>query len=72
MRNINLKIGVGEAVALAGMSGGGKSTLADLVPRFYDPEEGAVLIDGVDIKRFLVGVAMVPDRRRLAEYFPLQ
>jgi ATP-binding cassette, subfamily B, bacterial MsbA len=52
LRNINLKIGTGEAVALVGMSGGGKSTLADLIPRFYDPEEGAVLIDGVDIKRF--------------------
>jgi hypothetical protein len=37
-----------------------------------DPEEGAVLIDGVDIKRFLVAVATVPDRRRLAEYFPPQ
>ncbi len=52
LRNINLKIGAGEAVALVGMSGGGKSTLADLVPRFYDPQEGAVLIDGVDIRRF--------------------
>ena len=40
LRNINLMIGAGEAAALVGMSGGGKSTLADLVPRFYDPEEG--------------------------------
>jgi ATP-binding cassette, subfamily B, bacterial MsbA len=52
LRNIDLKIGAGEVVALVGMSGGGKSTLADLVPRFYDPEEGMVLIDGVDIRRF--------------------
>jgi ATP-binding cassette, subfamily B, bacterial MsbA len=52
LRNINLNIGVGEAVALVGMSGGGKSTLADLIPRFYDPEKGEVLIDGVDIRRF--------------------
>jgi len=52
LRDINLKIGTGEAVALVGMSGGGKSTLADLVPRFYDPEAGAVLIDGIDIRRF--------------------
>jgi subfamily B ATP-binding cassette protein MsbA len=52
LRNINLKIGKGEAVALVGMSGGGKSTLADLIPRFYDPEEGMVLIDGVDIRNF--------------------
>ncbi|MBV8450790.1 MAG: ATP-binding cassette domain-containing protein, partial [Deltaproteobacteria bacterium] len=52
LRNINLKIGAGEVVALVGMSGGGKSTLADLIPRFYDPEGGAVLIDGIDIRRF--------------------
>jgi ATP-binding cassette, subfamily B, bacterial MsbA len=52
LRNIKLRIGTGEAVALVGMSGGGKSTLADLIPRFYDPQEGAVLIDGLDIRRF--------------------
>jgi len=52
LRNANLRIGAGEAVALVGMSGGGKSTLADLIPRFYDPEEGAVMVDGVDIRRF--------------------
>jgi ATP-binding cassette, subfamily B, bacterial MsbA len=52
LRNVNLKIGAGEAVALVGMSGGGKSTLADLIPRFYDPEEGVVMIDGIDIRRF--------------------
>jgi ATP-binding cassette, subfamily B, bacterial MsbA len=52
LRNINLKIGVGEAVALVGMSGGGKSTLADLIPRFYNPTSGAVLIDGVDTRNY--------------------
>ncbi len=52
LRNINLSIGAGEVAALVGMSGGGKSTLADLVPRFYDPEQGMVLIDGVDIRKF--------------------
>jgi subfamily B ATP-binding cassette protein MsbA len=52
LRNINLKIPAGEVVALVGMSGGGKSTLADLIPRFYDPQEGRILIDGVDIRRF--------------------
>jgi ATP-binding cassette, subfamily B, bacterial MsbA len=52
LHNISLKIGAGEVVALVGMSGGGKSTLADLIPRFYDPEEGAVLVDQVDIRRF--------------------
>jgi subfamily B ATP-binding cassette protein MsbA len=52
LRNINLKIPAGEVVALVGMSGGGKSTLADLIPRFYDPQEGRILIDGVDLRRF--------------------
>jgi subfamily B ATP-binding cassette protein MsbA len=52
LRNINLKIGAGETVALVGMSGGGKSTLSDLIPRFYDPEQGALLFDGVDARRF--------------------
>jgi ATP-binding cassette, subfamily B, bacterial MsbA len=50
LRAINLKIGAGEVVALVGMSGGGKSTLADLIPRFYDPNDGVVLIDGIDIR----------------------
>jgi subfamily B ATP-binding cassette protein MsbA len=51
LRDINLKIAPGEVVALVGMSGGGKSTLADLIPRFYDVVEGRVAIDGNDIRR---------------------
>jgi subfamily B ATP-binding cassette protein MsbA len=50
LKNINLEVKRGETVALVGMSGGGKSTLANLVPRFYDVTEGAVLIDGQDIR----------------------
>jgi len=52
LRNIDLKIGAGQTVALVGMSGGGKSTLSDLIPRFYDPEKGMMLIDGIDAKRY--------------------
>ncbi len=52
LRNVNLEIGAGEVVALVGMSGGGKSTIADLIPRFYDVQEGAVTIDGVDVRRY--------------------
>jgi ATP-binding cassette, subfamily B, bacterial MsbA len=52
LRNINLTIEKGKSIALVGPSGGGKSTLADLVPRFYDPTEGQVLIDGVPITEF--------------------
>lgn len=47
LKKIDLKIQKGKTVALVGPSGGGKSTLADLIPRFYDPTEGAVCIDGV-------------------------
>jgi ATP-binding cassette, subfamily B, bacterial MsbA len=52
LRNINLNIQKGKTVALVGPSGGGKSTLADLIPRFYDPAAGDVLIDGVPIRTY--------------------
>jgi ATP-binding cassette, subfamily B, bacterial MsbA len=50
LKNINLRIGKGKTIALVGPSGGGKSTLADLIPRFYDPTEGDVLLDGISLK----------------------
>ncbi len=50
LRNINLRVKGGEILALAGMSGGGKTTLVNLIPRFYDVTEGAVLIDGQDVR----------------------
>ncbi|RFZ79487.1 ABC transporter ATP-binding protein [Lacrimispora amygdalina] len=50
LSHINLKIRQGEKVALVGPSGGGKTTLCSLVPRFYDPTEGRILIDGQDIR----------------------
>jgi subfamily B ATP-binding cassette protein MsbA len=52
LRGINLTVQKGKTVALIGPSGGGKSTLADLVPRFYDPTEGEVCVDGVSLKDF--------------------
>lgn len=61
--NINLELRKGETVALVGPSGGGKSTLADLLPRFYDPVQGRLTLDGQDLRdlkvddlRALVGV----------------
>lgn len=50
LKNINLSIKAGEVVAFVGMSGGGKTSLVNLIPRFYDVSEGRVLIDGVDIR----------------------
>jgi subfamily B ATP-binding cassette protein MsbA len=50
LRNIDLKVGAGEMVALVGVSGVGKSTLADLVPRFYDVTAGKITLDGADVR----------------------
>lgn len=50
LRNINLAVKAGEVVAFVGMSGGGKTTLVNLIPRFYDVTEGRILIDGHDIR----------------------
>jgi subfamily B ATP-binding cassette protein MsbA len=48
--DVSLRISFGEVVAIVGSNGSGKSTLAGLLPRFYDPQEGCVRIDGVDIR----------------------
>ena len=50
LKNINLKIEKGKTVALVGQSGSGKSTMVDLIPRYYDVQEGAITIDGVDVR----------------------
>jgi subfamily B ATP-binding cassette protein MsbA len=50
LKQINLTVRAGEAVAFVGMSGGGKTTLVNLIPRFYDVSEGQILIDGRDIR----------------------
>ncbi|HDH4950112.1 TPA: SAV1866 family putative multidrug efflux ABC transporter [Staphylococcus aureus] len=55
LNDINLSIEKGETVAFVGMSGGGKSTLINLIPRFYDVTSGQILIDGHNIKDFLTG-----------------
>ena len=51
LRNVSLAVPAGKVVALVGMSGGGKSTLSDLIPRFYDVQEGEVTVDGIDVRR---------------------
>lgn len=50
LRHINLKVRKGQTIALVGQSGSGKSTLVDLIPRYYDVQEGEVLIDGINVK----------------------
>jgi ATP-binding cassette subfamily B protein/subfamily B ATP-binding cassette protein MsbA len=64
LRRVDLRIAPGKTVAIVGPTGAGKSTLVSLVPRFYDPQEGRVLLDGVDIREFTLAslrqqVAMV-------------
>ncbi|MCW8810838.1 MAG: ATP-binding cassette domain-containing protein, partial [Ignavibacteriaceae bacterium] len=50
--DINIEVVKGDIIALVGPSGGGKSTLVDLIPRFYDPIKGSILIDGEDIRNY--------------------
>lgn len=50
LKNINLRVDKGETVAFVGMSGGGKSTLISLIPRFYDVTDGSIKVDGIDIR----------------------
>lgn len=50
LKDISFSVGAGETIAVVGPSGSGKSTMLDLLPRFYDPQEGEILIDGINIK----------------------
>ena len=51
---INFEVSKGDIIALVGPSGGGKSTLVDLIPRFYDPTSGSILIDGEDLRNYTI------------------
>ncbi|WP_368505620.1 ABC transporter ATP-binding protein [Alkalihalophilus sp. As8PL] len=54
LKNVSLDVKEGETIAFVGMSGGGKSTLISLIPRFYDVSSGRILLDGVDIRHYQV------------------
>ena len=54
LKDINLTIPKGKTIALVGQSGSGKSTLVDLIPRYYDVQEGEVLIDGINVKDLVI------------------
>jgi ABC-type multidrug transport system fused ATPase/permease subunit len=55
LRDVNFNIGPGQMVGVVGATGGGKSTVVGLIPRFYDPGAGRVLIDGIDVREFKLG-----------------
>lgn len=70
LHDINLRIEPGEMLALVGPSGAGKSTLVNLIPRFYEPQRGAVLLDGYPVSRVSLGslrsqIALVPQETLL-------
>lgn len=52
IRNFSFKLNPGETVCLLGMTGSGKTTIANLLPRFYDPSEGSIIIDGIDVRNW--------------------
>ena len=69
LKNINLTASAGEVVALVGMSGGGKTSLVNLIPRFYDVWKGALLIDGIDIRN--ASIASLRDQIAIVTQSPI-
>jgi len=69
LKDINLDVKAGEILALAGMSGGGKTSLANLIPRFYDVTKGAILIDGIDIRS--ASIASLRDQMAIVTQDPI-
>ncbi len=62
LKDISFHVRTGEVIAIVGMSGAGKTSLVNLLPRFYDIEEGRILFDGCDIRRVTTAIPERPDR----------
>ena len=71
LHNINLHIAAGQTVALVGPTGAGKSSIANLIARFYDATKGQVLIDGIDVRQRAAAIAAGADGHRVAGSVPL-
>jgi subfamily B ATP-binding cassette protein MsbA len=69
LKDINLDVNAGEVLALVGMSGGGKTSLVNLIPRFYDVSRGAIRIDGVDIRD--VSISSLRDQMGIVTQEPI-
>ena len=72
LRNINFTAPAGATIGVVGATASGKSALMDLVPRFFDPQEGEILIDGVPIRELDLAIAAPRDRLRPAGELPVQ
>ena len=66
--DVSFTVKQGELVGIVGTTGGGKSTVVSLIPRFYDPTSGFVRIDGVDIREYQTGSSAQPNRFRAARH----
>ena len=64
LRGVSFNVRAGQMVAIVGRSGAGKTTLVNLLPRFYDVSAGAILIDGVDVRDVTLASLRAPDRHR--------
>ena len=69
LRDINLEVNSGEIIALVGMSGGGKTSLVNLIPRFYDVSNGTISIDGIDIRK--ISIASLRDQIAIVTQEPI-